>query len=172
MFSLIFAWINGWVNNRGAVDLRRHRAHYDVIVMYLSYRLLYIYGYIFCSAQRKNERHCDQSLLNIHSLLLLCLCLMASEIWVVIVSCKSVLPGGIWNNNLMMSYCGIKHNSVSETLIMVRNTYIYICIYIYIIQCITCSWPIVCSVDLLTDSLCDRTWYTSFLWCGDRVIPI
>ena len=22
---------NGWVNNRGAVDLRRHRAHYDVI---------------------------------------------------------------------------------------------------------------------------------------------
>ena len=26
-------WINGWVNNRGAVDLRRHRAHYDVIVL-------------------------------------------------------------------------------------------------------------------------------------------
>ena len=27
------AWINGWVNNREAGDLRRHRAHYDVIVM-------------------------------------------------------------------------------------------------------------------------------------------
>ena len=26
-------WINGWVNNREADDLRRHRAHYDVIVM-------------------------------------------------------------------------------------------------------------------------------------------
>ena len=26
-------WINGWVNNRDAGDLRRHRAHYDVIVM-------------------------------------------------------------------------------------------------------------------------------------------
>ena len=26
-------WINDWVNNRGAGDLRRHRAHYDVIVM-------------------------------------------------------------------------------------------------------------------------------------------
>ena len=26
-------WINSWVNNRGAGDLRRHRAHYDVIVM-------------------------------------------------------------------------------------------------------------------------------------------
>ena len=26
MFSLICAWINGWVNNRKAGDLRRHRA--------------------------------------------------------------------------------------------------------------------------------------------------
>ena len=31
--SLIYAWINGWVNNREAGDLRRHRAHYDVTVM-------------------------------------------------------------------------------------------------------------------------------------------
>ena len=33
MFTLIFARINGWVNNREAGDLRRYRAHYDVIVM-------------------------------------------------------------------------------------------------------------------------------------------
>ena len=33
MFSLIFASIKGSVNNREAGDLRRHRAHYDVIVM-------------------------------------------------------------------------------------------------------------------------------------------
>ena len=33
MFSLICAWINGWVNNYEAGDLRRHCAHYDVIVM-------------------------------------------------------------------------------------------------------------------------------------------
>ena len=33
MFSLIYAWIKGWVNNREAGDLRRHRAHYVVIVM-------------------------------------------------------------------------------------------------------------------------------------------
>ena len=32
MLSLICAWINSWVNNRGAGDLS-HRAHYDVIVM-------------------------------------------------------------------------------------------------------------------------------------------
>ena len=34
MFSLICARINGWVNNREAGDLRRYRAHYDVIVMH------------------------------------------------------------------------------------------------------------------------------------------
>ena len=28
---LICARINGWVNNREAGDLRRHRAHYDVL---------------------------------------------------------------------------------------------------------------------------------------------
>ena len=33
--ALICARINGWVNNREAGDLRRHRAHYDVIVMML-----------------------------------------------------------------------------------------------------------------------------------------
>ena len=36
MFSLICVWINGWVNNREAGDLRRHRAHYDVNVMHCS----------------------------------------------------------------------------------------------------------------------------------------
>ena len=33
MFSLICTWINGWINNREAVDLGRHRAHYNVTVM-------------------------------------------------------------------------------------------------------------------------------------------
>ena len=33
MFSLIYARIKGWVNNREAGDLRRHHAHYNVIVM-------------------------------------------------------------------------------------------------------------------------------------------
>ena len=37
MFSLICARINGWVYNGGAGDLRRHRAHYDVIVMTRTY---------------------------------------------------------------------------------------------------------------------------------------
>ena len=34
MFSLIGVWINGCVNNRAAGDLRRHRTHYNVIVMF------------------------------------------------------------------------------------------------------------------------------------------
>ena len=33
MFSLMCARINGWVNNGEVSYLRRHRAHYDVIVM-------------------------------------------------------------------------------------------------------------------------------------------
>ena len=33
MFSLICVWINDWVNNLEAGDLRRYRAYYDVTVM-------------------------------------------------------------------------------------------------------------------------------------------
>ena len=36
MFPWSVPWINGWVNNREAGDLRRHRAHYGVTVMILS----------------------------------------------------------------------------------------------------------------------------------------
>ena len=38
VFSLIFAWKKHWVNTREAGDLRRNRAHYDVIVMKHDYR--------------------------------------------------------------------------------------------------------------------------------------
>ena len=34
VFSLICAWTDSWVNNQTAGDLRRHRAHYDVTVMW------------------------------------------------------------------------------------------------------------------------------------------
>ena len=33
MFSLIWPWINGYVNNREAGDFRRHRARYDIAVL-------------------------------------------------------------------------------------------------------------------------------------------
>ena len=35
----IYAWTNGWVNDRDAGDLRCHRAHYDVTVMMNTRRL-------------------------------------------------------------------------------------------------------------------------------------
>ena len=48
MFSLICVWINDWVNNREAGNLRRYRAHYDVTVMMTTYdtpkRCCYITG--------------------------------------------------------------------------------------------------------------------------------
>ena len=47
MFSLICVWINGWVNNGEAGDLRRYRAHYDVTVM--------IFNEDTCS--RRHHRH-------------------------------------------------------------------------------------------------------------------
>ena len=37
IFYLICAWTNGSVSNRDAGDLRRHRAHYDVILMSYSF---------------------------------------------------------------------------------------------------------------------------------------
>ena len=42
IFSLICTWINGYVNNREARDLRRHRVHYDVTVMISTLLFKYI----------------------------------------------------------------------------------------------------------------------------------
>ena len=47
MFSMICVWINGWVNNREAGDLRHYRTHYDVIVMIAG--SLYHQGISSCS---------------------------------------------------------------------------------------------------------------------------
>ena len=33
-FFFICAWPNGWINNQDTDDFRRHRAHYDVTVMW------------------------------------------------------------------------------------------------------------------------------------------
>ena len=45
MYSVICAWTNNWANNRDAGDLRRHWAHYDVIVtQMLSWELRYSWG--------------------------------------------------------------------------------------------------------------------------------
>ena len=45
MFSLICAWIKGWVKGREAGDLRRHCSHYDIIVM----AIYWVHGQYICS---------------------------------------------------------------------------------------------------------------------------
>ena len=50
MFSLICVWTNGWANHRNAGGLRRHRAHYDVVVTRPPYLL--------CSTMSFSTRWC------------------------------------------------------------------------------------------------------------------
>ena len=59
MFSLISAWTNGWVNNRDAGDLRRHRVHYDVTVMTLYFHILWLLHFfrLFWQIFWRNCRH-------------------------------------------------------------------------------------------------------------------
>ena len=61
VLSLICAWINGWVNNREAGDRRRHRAHYDVAVMFCRWMVFrhlinYLYANLFNHSQHSNIR--------------------------------------------------------------------------------------------------------------------
>ena len=42
MFPLICARLNACVNNREAGDLRRHRTHYDIIVIIILYNVAYL----------------------------------------------------------------------------------------------------------------------------------
>ena len=51
MISLIYAWTDGWVNNRGAGDLRRYRTHYDVTVMEMdpNNKDHFVYMHVYCN---------------------------------------------------------------------------------------------------------------------------
>ena len=80
MFSLICVWINGWVNNREAGDLRRYRAHYDVIVMMFHIELMQVsislhkheiwlnvdkWNYLI-SKKNNSEKYAHQNILQMH----------------------------------------------------------------------------------------------------------
>ena len=58
MFSLIYARINGWVNNGEAGDSRRHRAHYDITVMYPNAPWFFTFISISRSISLKHLRKC------------------------------------------------------------------------------------------------------------------
>ena len=63
MFSLICAWINGWVNNGAAGDLRRHRAHYDVTIMSHAHERSHaLYTYSICTVACTCEYNVTESI--------------------------------------------------------------------------------------------------------------
>ena len=58
MSSLICAWIDGWVKNSEADDLRRHRAHCDVTVMlntFMNYDILHISSILMRNISRRSS---------------------------------------------------------------------------------------------------------------------
>ena len=55
MFSLICVWTNDWENTRNAGDLRRHRVHYDVIVMFVICKIVWLDG------ARSRDIDCSQA---------------------------------------------------------------------------------------------------------------
>ena len=59
MFSLICAWINGWVNTREAGDLRRHRTHCDVTVMMSDTCVILVIMFDFHLTKLQLSRKCS-----------------------------------------------------------------------------------------------------------------
>ena len=62
MFSYICTRINGWVNNGEAGDLRRHGAHYDVVVMISDINMIYkpLKGWSCVSANTDIQNNCSK----------------------------------------------------------------------------------------------------------------
>ena len=94
MFSLIYIWINVRANNGEAGDLRRHRAHYDVIVMIMhnaSIRHVRIMNLTQCWQNKKG------TLINGKTL-----GFIQDNVWVwsAVIWCISVLYIKIYNTNI------------------------------------------------------------------------
>ena len=82
MFSLICVCINGWVNNREAGDLRRHRAHYDVIVM----ALVILFCCSLALTEAYSDTHYDVTVMNKSPHFRICYCvqLLFKLVWCII----------------------------------------------------------------------------------------
>ena len=81
MFSLICVWMNDWVSNREAGDLRRYRANYDIIVM-LCHEMPNVwvqYRYYHCDMDR-----------NFHEKVIIKLCYLCSKNRVLMKSLDSI----------------------------------------------------------------------------------
>ena len=75
MFSLIFAWTNGWEDTRDAEDLRHHRTHYDVTVMIIHCLISFI------DVLQLMLYSVSQSMMMICARFMLCYGLLWSVVW-------------------------------------------------------------------------------------------
>ena len=110
MLPLIYAWINGWADNREAGDLRYHRAHYDVTGMEITHPKNYTHGFrfvpLFCSSVQVSFTHIIQDY-----------CIVTGAI--------ILLPQYQWNNlKIWINKChlSIKKDNATTT----KQNYMYI----------------------------------------------
>ena len=59
IFSLFCGWTDSWANNGDAGDLRRYRAHYDVIVMYPILSCKKTLDPVCTNYMVRNDRECN-----------------------------------------------------------------------------------------------------------------
>ena len=77
MFSLVWARINGWVNNCAGGDLRRHCAHYDVIVTHNWHHIAWTWWH---AMGHLLQFHCLMCVLPLQILFLYCcLCMLCYD---------------------------------------------------------------------------------------------
>ena len=115
MFSLIRAWIHGWVNTCEAGDLRRHRGHYDVNVMFYVMWILVTWYILF---QNTFIYHIYIYIIPRCFVLHKCILLSTNR--------RQMTP--VWSQS-----------STCSTCIYIYILYIYIYIYTYICVCVNKS---------------------------------
>ena len=81
-FSWICVWINGWVNNREAGDLRRYRAHHDVIVMcYLCWSSTHMHLHICPSVRMSSDYSVPLDTSGSSQRVFLGICVLVAEVY-------------------------------------------------------------------------------------------
>ena len=107
IISSICAWINSWVNNHEAGDLRRHRVHYDLTVMVMQL-LWYIYVYIYiCDFKPLNRL----AMILHHSRINYCVLYVTAIVTASYCNNRVVIINGLWSitgvNVVPLSSCHV-----------------------------------------------------------------
>ena len=110
MFSLICAWINGWVNSHEADDLRRHRAHYDVTVMFIRTFHTHVIGpewshnYDFLLHKLMKMYHCKSGCWMCVLWCIINIILLSKLAYIYYISQRCKNPG-VWQCSLIWNMC-------------------------------------------------------------------